>query len=80
MAHSYKGSCEIVLHERRIMSEWHKEMATKPKLSLLNMIFDLGLAQRCWRVQDRVIHSIFMKLRGGTAHFQVETGAWQIIL
>ena len=63
--------------ERRTMSEWHQEMVTKPKLSLLNTIFDLGLTQRCWRVQDRVICSMLMKLRGGTAHFQVETGGWQ---
>ena len=60
--------------ERKIMSDWHQEMATKPKLSLLNTIFDLGLTQRCWRVQDRVTHSMLMKLRGGTAHLQVETG------
>ena len=59
------------------MSEWHQEMATKPKLSLLNTIFNLGLTQICWRVQDRVTRSMLMKLRGGTAHFQVETGRWQ---
>ena len=59
------------------MSEWLQEMATKPKLSLLNTIFNLDLTQRCWRVQDRVTRSMLMKLRGGTAHFQVETGRWQ---
>ena len=63
--------------ERNIMSEWLQEMATKPKLSLLNTIFNLDLTQRCWRVQDRVTRSMLMKLRGGTAHFQVETGRWQ---
>ena len=59
------------------MSEWYQDMATKSKLSLLHKIFDPGLTQRCWRVQDRVIRSMLMKLRGGTAHFQVETGRWQ---
>ena len=59
------------------MSEGHLEMVTKPKLSLLNKIFDLSLSQRCWRVKERVIRSMLMKLRGGTGHFQVETGRWQ---
>ena len=59
------------------MSEWHQEMVTKPKLSLLSKIFDLGLTQRCWRVQDRVLHSMLMKLKGSTAHVPVETGRWQ---
>ena len=37
------------------MSEGHLEMVTKPKLSLLNKIFDLSLSQRYWRVKERVM-------------------------
>ena len=49
----------------------------KSKLNLLHKIFDLSLSQRCWIVRDRAMRSMLVKLRGGTAHFEVETGRWR---
>jgi hypothetical protein len=48
--------------------EWHNEMASRPKLSLLQEISDLNLIQICWIVHKKVIHSMLVKLIVGAWH------------
>ena len=53
--------------ERNGLLEWPKEMSVKPRLAVLQKVFDLRLTRRCWSVCGRFICSMLMKLRGGTA-------------
>ena len=63
--------------EKVVSTGWLRESSGKSKLNLLHKIFDLGLSQRCWIVRDRAMRSMLVKLRGGTAHFEIETGRWR---
>ena len=55
----------------------NKDMEEKPKLRILKEIADLKLESRCALVKKRRERSMLMKLRGGTAAFQVEVGRWR---
>ena len=52
-------------------------METKPKLEMLKRIVRLGEWSECARVVRRADRRMMMKLRGGTAGFQIETGRWR---
>ena len=53
------------------------EMETKPKLEMLKRIVRLGEWSECARVMRRADRRLMIKLRGGTAGFQIETGRWR---
>ena len=56
------------------MVEW-------PKLSVLHAIHSLGdsISPMCADVQSKIYRRVLMQLRGGTAHFCIETGRWKQI-
>ena len=49
----------------------------KPKLEMLKRIVRLGEWSECVRVVRRADRRMMMKLRGGAAGFQIETGRWR---
>ena len=62
---------------RNVTSVMNKDMEEKPKLRILKEIADLKLESRCALVKKKRERSMLMKLRGGTAAFQVEVGRWR---
>ena len=62
---------------RKVWEEWGKEMERKPKLEMLKRIVKLGEWSECVRVWRRSDRRMMMKLRGGTAGFEIETGRWR---
>ena len=52
-------------------------MEEKLKLSMLREIADLKLESRCAVVKTKRERLMLMKLRGGTAAFQIEVGRWR---
>ena len=48
----------------------------KPKLSMLRRIVKCGEESSCADVKAKRERRVLLKLRGGTAAFQVETGRW----
>jgi hypothetical protein len=62
---------------RRITDSWLIEMENRPKLSVLNTIYKSGCCNRCCDVPNKAHRTVLMKLRGGTAHFHIETGRWR---
>ena len=62
---------------RKVREEWDQEMETKPKLEILKRIVKLEEWSDCARVVRRAERRIMIKLRGGTAQFQIETGRWK---
>ena len=65
---------------RKVRKEWDQEMETKPKLEMLKKIVRLGEWSKCARVGRRADRRLMMKLRGGTAGFQIETGRWRGVI
>ena len=49
----------------------------KPKLEMLKRIMNLGEWSECTRVWRRLDRRMMMKLRGGTAGFEIKTGRWR---
>ena len=62
---------------RRVTSMMKEDMEDKPKLSILREIADLKLESSCALVKVKRERTMLMKLRGGTAAFQIEVGRWQ---
>ena len=58
------------------MEEWDQEMETKPKLEILKRIVKLGEWSEC-SSGEKGGQDTSIKLRGGTAGFQIETGRWR---
>ena len=52
------------------------EMEVKPKLSMLQKIMDLEKWSDCPRLRWRSDRGMMIKLKAGTAAFQIETGRW----
>ena len=63
---------------RRVKEEWRDELEKKPKLVMLKKIMeleeDLISSYAGWRVKSE--RRMLLKLRGGTAAFQVESDRW----
>ena len=57
--------------------EWNKDLEKKPKLSMLKKIVEGGKESSCSDLKSTRERMVMLKLRGGTAAFQVETGRWQ---
>ena len=62
---------------RKVHEEWGQELEMKPKLEILRRIMELGEWSKCARVMRRADRRVMMKLRGGTAGLQIETGRWR---
>ena len=62
---------------RNVTSVMNKDMEEKPKLRILKEFADLKLESRCALVKKKRERLMLMKLRGGTAAFQVEVGRWR---
>ena len=62
--------------QRKVLESWRREMVERPKLSVLLSILALGdsSSSTCANVQSKVYRRVLMQLRGGTAHFHIETG------
>ena len=54
-----------------------KDMEEKPKLCLLKEIADLRVESSCATVRKKRERMMLVKLRGGTAPFQIEIGRWK---
>ena len=61
---------------RRVRKEWSQELENKPKLSMLKKIAEYEEESSCANVKMKSERRILIKLRGGTAPFQMETGRW----
>ena len=59
--------------------EWNKDLGKKPKLSMLKKIVEGGQDPKssCTDLKSKRERRVMLKLRGGTAAFQVETSRWQ---
>ena len=62
---------------RNVTSVMNKDVEEKPKLRILKEIADLKLESRCALAKKKRERLMLMKLRGGTAAFQVEVGRWR---
>ena len=56
---------------------WQKEMEERTKLGMLNEIAALKCESSCTVVSRKRDRNMMMKLRGGTAAFQIEVGRWK---
>ena len=61
---------------RKAQEEWGCGMGVKPKLTMLKRITDLDEWSDCPGLRQRADRRMMIKLRGGTAAFQIETGRW----
>ena len=62
---------------REVRYRWQKEMEEKPKLGMLNEIAALEGESSCAVLGRKRDRNMMMKLRGGTAAFQIEVGRWK---
>lgn len=53
-----------------------KDMEDKPKVSILKEIAGLKLESSCALVKEERERNMLMRLRGGTAAFQIKVGRW----
>ena len=67
-----KGMLESVTWQR-VKEEWSKDLEKKPKLLMMKII-KCGQESSCADVKSKRERRVMLKLRGGTAAFQVETG------
>ena len=65
---------------RNTREEWGREMKVKPKLIVLKKITDLEEWAGCVGLRRRADRRMMIKLRGGTAAFQIETGRWRGVI
>ena len=61
---------------RKTLEEWDREMEVKLKLSMLKRIINLDERSDCAGLRQRADRRMMIKLRGGRAAFQIETGRW----
>ena len=61
---------------RNAMDEWIKDMHKKPKLSMINLIVGCEVQSSCAFLKVKSERRMMLKLRGGTAAFQIEMGRW----
>ena len=61
---------------RNVRDEWRKEMHEKPKLSMMKRITKCEVRSSCAFLKSKAEKRMMLKLRGGTAAFQIEMGRW----
>jgi hypothetical protein len=62
---------------RRIVETRAQEILANPKLDILQTILELACRSRCSDVQSKPDRRMLMRLRGGTAPFEIEAGRWK---
>ena len=62
---------------RKFESMLAKELEEKPKLCMIKRMAKLGIESNCAAVRSKRVRRMLVKLRGGTAPFQIEMGRWQ---
>ena len=62
---------------RKNWKEWGHEMEGKSKLSMLIRVTNLDEWSDCPGLRQRADRRMMIKLRGGMAAFQIETGRWR---
>ena len=62
---------------RKNWKEWGHEMEGKSKLSMLIRVANLDEWSDCPGLRQRADRRMMIKLRGGMAAFQIETGRWR---
>ena len=62
---------------RNVRDEWSKEMHEKPKLSMMKRITECEVRSSCAFLKSKAERRRMLKLRGGTAAFQIEMGRWR---
>ena len=82
--HSIKGfrDQEIVeklrsIASRKVESMLAKELEEKLKLCMMKQIAEPGIESSCAAVRSKRERWMLVKLRGGTAPFQIEMGKWR---
>ena len=62
---------------RKVRSMLMKELEERPKLGMMKEIAALELESSCAVLKRKRDRRMMIKLRGGTAAFQIEVGRWQ---
>ena len=62
---------------RKVDSMLAKELEEKPKLCMMKQMTEQGIDSSCAAVRSKRARRMLVKLRGGTAPFQIEMGRWQ---
>ena len=62
---------------RKVRSMLTKEMEERPKLCMMKQIAELEFESSCAVMKRKRDRRMMIKLRGGTAAFQIEMGRWQ---
>ena len=62
---------------RKTWEEWGREMDVKPTLTMLKRIINLDEWSDYAGLRQRAGRRMMIKLRGGMAAFQIETGRWR---
>ena len=62
---------------RKVESMLAKELEEKPKLCMMKQVTELGIDSSCAAVRSKRARRMLVRLRGGTASFQIEMGRWQ---
>ena len=69
------------MRESRRHTEWSKDLEKKPKLLMIRRMVEYGEESSCAVVimKSTIERRVMLKLRGGTAAFQMEKGScrWQ---
>ena len=61
---------------RNVKDEWRKEVHKKPKLSMMKLIGEREVEYTCALLKSKAERRRMLKLRGGSAAFQIEMGRW----
>ncbi len=59
---------------RNVREEWRKEMHEKPKLTMMKQITECEVKSSYALLKSKAERKMILKLRGGTAAFQIEVG------
>ena len=60
-----------------VKDEWRKEVHEKPKLSMMKLIGKCEVELSCALLKTKAERRMMLKLRGGTAAFQIGMGRWR---
>ena len=61
---------------RNVKDEWRKEVHNKPKLFMMKLIGECEMESSCALLKSIAERRMMLKLRGGTAAFQIEMDRW----
>ena len=61
---------------RNVREKWRKEVHKKAKLSMMKLIGEREVESSCALLKSKAERRVMLKLRGGTATFQIEMGRW----